>query len=60
MQQVQTASEFQRALGVLAGVALANVLPERALRIAFACVTLVVAAQLLRRSWMARRIDRNG
>jgi uncharacterized protein len=43
------------ALGVLAGVALANVLPERALKIAFALLLLVVAGQFLRRFARARR-----
>ncbi len=37
------------ALGVLGGVALANVLPQRVLRFGFAAVTLFVAAHLLRR-----------
>jgi hypothetical protein len=41
------------ALGVLGGVALANVLPERALKIGFAALLLVVAAQFLRRYWQA-------
>ncbi len=36
--------------GVLAGVALANVLPERALELSFAVLCLVVAVQLLRRA----------
>jgi uncharacterized membrane protein YfcA len=35
--------------GALAGVAIANVLPERALRITFAVFILVVASQLVRR-----------
>lgn len=35
-------------LGGLAGVALANVVPERALRIGFALLVLVIAAQLAR------------
>jgi uncharacterized protein len=35
--------------GALAGVALANVLPERVLRITFAVFILVVASQLVRR-----------
>jgi uncharacterized protein len=43
------------ALGVLAGVALANVLPERALRLGFAGLMVVVATQFLRRFWQARR-----
>jgi uncharacterized membrane protein YfcA len=36
--------------GAVAGVALVNVLPERAIEIAFACLMLVVAAQLVRRA----------
>jgi uncharacterized protein len=43
------------AIGVLGGVALANVLPERALRFAFAALMLLVAMQFLRRFWRARR-----
>ena len=43
------------ALGVLGGVALANVLPERVLRFGFAALLLVVAAQFLRRWYRARR-----
>jgi hypothetical protein len=42
-------------LGVLAGVALANVLPQRALKLGFAALMLVVAAQFLRRSLRAWR-----
>lgn len=42
------------ALGVVGGVALANVLPQRALKIAFAAVMLLVASQFLRRWWKAR------
>jgi uncharacterized protein len=42
------------ALGVVAGVALANVLPQRALKIAFAAVMLLVAAQFLRQWWADR------
>lgn len=41
-------------LGVLAGVALANVLPQRALKIGFATLIVFVAAQFLRRFWRAR------
>jgi uncharacterized protein len=37
------------ALGVLGGVALANVLPQRALKYGFAALMLLVAAQFLRR-----------
>jgi hypothetical protein len=37
-------------LGGAAGVAAANALPERALRLAFAALMIVVAAQLARRS----------
>jgi uncharacterized membrane protein YfcA len=43
------------ALGVLGGVVLANVVPERALRIGFAALMLVIAAQFLRRFAQARR-----
>jgi len=46
------------AVGVLAGVALANALPQRGLRIGFAALMLVVAAQLLRRFQRARRARR--
>ena len=40
--------------GVAAGVVLANVLPERALQIAFAMVTLFTAYQLARRATAPR------
>ncbi len=43
------------AVGVVAGVALANDLTQRALRIGFAALLVVVAAQFLRRYWQARR-----
>lgn len=36
--------------GVVAGVAIANVLPERALELGFAAVALLIAAQLARRA----------
>lgn len=42
------------ALGVIGGVALANVLPQRALKLAFAGVMLLVASQFLRRWWAAK------
>lgn len=42
-------------LGVLGGVGLANVLPERALKLAFAALMLIVAAQFLRRYLQTRR-----
>jgi uncharacterized protein len=42
-------------LGVLGGVALSNVLPQRALKLGFAALMLLVAAQFLRRSLLARR-----
>ncbi len=42
------------AAGVLGGVALANVLPERVLRLSFAALMLVVAVQFLRRFWQSR------
>jgi uncharacterized protein len=41
------------ALGVLGGVALANVLPQRVLRFGFAALMLLVAAQFLRRWYRA-------
>ena len=37
-------------LGVLAGVALSNLLPQRALQLAFAALALLMAAQLVRRA----------
>lgn len=43
------------ALGVIGGVALANVLPERTLRFGFAALLLAVAGQFLRRFWQSRR-----
>jgi uncharacterized membrane protein YfcA len=43
------------ALGVLGGVALANVLPQRALKIGFAALLILVAGQFLRRYWNARQ-----
>jgi uncharacterized membrane protein YfcA len=42
------------ALGVLGGVALANRLPERALRLSFAALMIFVATQFLRRWARAR------
>ena len=39
--------------GVVLGVVLANVLPERALEIAFAALLLAVAAQMVRRGFVA-------
>lgn len=42
------------ALGVLAGVALANVLPDRDLKLGFAALMLVTAAQFFRR-WLRTR-----
>jgi uncharacterized membrane protein YfcA len=41
--------------GVLAGVALANALPERALRIGFALLLLNMARQLVQRGMAGRR-----
>jgi uncharacterized membrane protein YfcA len=41
--------------GVIAGVALANVLPERALELSFAALSLLVALRLLRRPPAAAR-----
>jgi uncharacterized membrane protein YfcA len=46
------------ALGVLGGVALANVLPERALQLGFAALMLIVAGQFVRR-WLGARTDRS-
>ena len=43
------------ALGVTGGVALANLLSQRALKIAFAAVMLLVASQFARRYWRGRR-----
>jgi uncharacterized membrane protein YfcA len=43
------------ALGVAGGVALANALPQRALKVLFAVVMLFVAAQFLRRFVRTRR-----
>ena len=43
------------AVGALGGVALANVLPQRTLKIAFAALMLVVAAQFLGRFFQARQ-----
>ena len=40
-------------LGVLAGVAAANLLPQRALQLAFAALALFMAAQLIRRAGTA-------
>lgn len=45
------------ALGVAGGVALANALPQRALKVLFAVVMLIVAAQFLRRFVRTRRAD---
>jgi uncharacterized membrane protein YfcA len=42
------------AVGVLAGVGLANVLPEWVLKLSFAVLMLIVAAQFLRRYWRSR------
>jgi uncharacterized protein len=38
-------------LGVLGGAVVSNAVPERALEIGFACLILVVAAQLVRRAF---------
>jgi uncharacterized membrane protein YfcA len=43
------------AVGVGGGVALANVLSQRALKVGFAVLILLVSAQFLRRFWRARR-----
>jgi uncharacterized protein len=47
------------AVGVVAGVALANDLTQRALRIAFAVLLVLVATQFLRRYWQARDRERD-
>ena len=47
------------AVGVLGGVALANDLTQRALRIGFAVLLTVVAAQFLRRYWQVRTRQRD-
>ena len=47
------------AVGVVAGVALANDLSQRALRIGFAVLLTVVATQFLRRYWQVRRQQRD-
>jgi uncharacterized membrane protein YfcA len=47
------------AVGVVAGVALANDLSQRALRIGFAVLLVVVATQFLRRYWQVRRRQRD-
>ena len=44
------------AVGVLAGVGLANLLPERVLKLSFAGLMLLVAGQFLRRYLGARRV----
>jgi uncharacterized membrane protein YfcA len=43
------------ALGVVVGVGVANAIPERALQLAFAALTLFVAAQVFRRGLGQRR-----
>lgn len=48
------------AAGALAGVAVANALPERALEIAFAGLSLVIAAQVFHRGLAQRRERRAG
>lgn len=45
-------------LGVAGGVALANELSQRALKVAFAALLLLVAGQFLRRFWQTRQ-ERN-
>lgn len=45
------------AVGVVGGVALANVLPERALKLGFAALIVVIAAQFIRRSLLSLRGD---
>jgi uncharacterized membrane protein YfcA len=46
------------AVGVFAGVELANFLPQRVLKLAFAGLMLIVAVQFLRRYWRARSVAR--
>ena len=48
------------AAGALAGVAVANALPERALEIAFAGLSLVIAARVFHRGLAQRRERRAG
>ncbi len=48
------------AAGALAGVAVANVLPERALEIGFAGLSLVIAARVFHRGLAQRRERRAG
>ena len=43
------------AVGVLAGVALSNVLPQRALKLGFAALMIAIAGQFVRRWFQARR-----
>jgi hypothetical protein len=44
-------------VGVLAGVALANILPQRALKLGFAALMVSIAAQFLRRWVKGRKSD---
>jgi uncharacterized membrane protein YfcA len=44
------------AAGVVGGSALANVVPQRALKLAFAWLMLLIAGQFARRWWRTRRI----
>jgi len=44
------------ALGVVGGVALANLLSQRTLKLAFAALILLVSARFLRRFWHAREV----
>ena len=46
------------AAGVVGGVALANVLPQRALKLGFAALMVTVAAQFIRRSLASRKARR--
>jgi uncharacterized membrane protein YfcA len=43
--------------GAFAGVAISNAVPERALEIAFACLILFIAAQLVRRALTEETAD---
>ena len=46
-------------VGVAIGVVVANLLPQRALELVFAGLMLLIAAQLLRRSWTSGLVQKN-
>lgn len=46
------------AAGVAAGVAVANIVPQHALKLAFACLMLVISGQFLYRVWRSRTSSR--